>query len=258
MEQIISNQEFENLSVIQPSKYFEILKDKKKTISDQDLVDSYNSALILAHKYSITGQEKSLKRLAFHVQAISKERDLVKLGFTTYVEREDIETYINEVADKSIKIIELKNYEREIPEEAVLALEKVKNIFDQFYIIYTDYSRKEQRKIAKEKQDKDPILFGVFQNSESKFILDRFYFIADWVDPYCDLTLDKLVKQFSREKDFNPLHSFNTPITVDELTTLVAGLTENGSSYKMLPQQEIDSIRNKQGIFTKIRAFFGV
>lgn len=37
-----------------------------------------------------------------------------------------------------------------------------------------------------QKAKKDPILFGVIRNS------DKLYYIADWVDEYCDLTLEKM------------------------------------------------------------------
>lgn len=50
---------------------------------------------------------------------------------------------------------------------------------------------KEERKIAAEKKDKDPILFGTFQDRKQKVCVDRFYYLGDWVDEYCDLTLDQ-------------------------------------------------------------------
>lgn len=41
----------------------------------------------------------------------------------------------------------------------------------------------------KEKEKaKDPILFGVIQGSR------KLYFIGDWIDDYCDLTLEKMMK----------------------------------------------------------------
>lgn len=90
-----------------------------------------------------------------------------------------------------MKIIELERYEREIPDEIVDVIAKTKDLFDQMYIVFTDYTGKEERKIAAEKKDKDPILFGTFQDRKQKVCVDRFYYLGDWVDEYCDLTLDQ-------------------------------------------------------------------
>ena len=34
---------------------------------------------------------------------------------------------------------------------------------DKLYILFTDYTGKEQRKVAKERREKDPILFGALE-----------------------------------------------------------------------------------------------
>ena len=49
------------------------------------------------------------------------------------------------------KIIELENYEREIPDEVVAVIAQVKDKFDQLYIVFTDYTGKVERQIEKEK-----------------------------------------------------------------------------------------------------------
>jgi hypothetical protein len=48
----------------------------------------------------------------------------------------------------------------------------------------------EKQKVEEEKK-KDPILFGVIQNSR------KLYFIGDWTDEFCDLTLDKMMEIIS-------------------------------------------------------------
>jgi transcriptional regulator of NAD metabolism len=54
-------------------------------------------------------------------------------------------------------------------------------------------------------------LFGVFKNSESRSVIDRFYYLADWVDEYCDLTLDKMITETERVGKRNIAHTINTP-----------------------------------------------
>ena len=68
-------------------------------------------------KYQTTGQTRGLKKLIFLAQCLEKETELIKLGVNTFVYRSDIEEYIDNVTKDVVKIIYLKNYEREIPDE---------------------------------------------------------------------------------------------------------------------------------------------
>ncbi|MDU7184950.1 MAG: hypothetical protein E6294_02830, partial [Klebsiella sp.] len=68
-----------------------------------------------------------------------------------------------------------------------------KDKFDEFFIVFTDYTGEKEREVKKERIEKDPILFGAFLNEETKVVADRFYFLGDWIDEYCDLTLDKMI-----------------------------------------------------------------
>ena len=238
-----------NLGKITPAQYFDVLKDKKRIINHDELQKAYDACLSLAQKYKITGQTRGLVRLGFHTFCISKEFKLLEAGINTFVYREDIETYIDDIADDAIKIIELENYEREIPDEVVEVLAKVKGLFDKFYVVYTDYTKKETKRVAAERREKDPILFGTFQDDTNKFILDRFYYIADWVDEYCDLTLDKLVDTLKEKKDIDALHKFSTPLTIDELTAQIDSLELVDGTFKVKKAV-------KKGIFNKIKTFF--
>ena len=120
------------------------------------------------------------------------------MGIDTFVYKDKIEDYIENVADKSVKIIELSRYMREVPDDLVETVEKTKDLFDEFYVVFTDYTGAEERKVQKEKRYKDPILFGAFKNQRN--VADRFYFLGDWVDEYCDLTLDKMIEQYKNKK----------------------------------------------------------
>ena len=240
-----------NLGEITPAQYFEVLKGKKQTIDKEGLDKAYDACLTLAKKYNITGQTRGLVRLAFHTSCITKEYKLLEAGVNTFVYREDIETYIDDIADDAIKIIELENYEREIPDEVVESIAKVKGLFDRFYVVYTDYSKKETRRVQAERREKDPILFGTFQNEESKFILDRFYYIADWVDEYCDLTLDKLINELKDKKNIDALHEFNTPLTLDALKEQVESLELVDGRYKTRTQKK------NRSIFERVKTFLG-
>lgn len=209
-------------AMLTPQQYFDKMKELKQTITSERLSEIYDNCLELANKYKITGQIRGLRKILFCMESIDKEQQLVEMGITTFIYRDDIDFYIDKVADtpqrkeRPIKLIELERYEREIPDEIVAVIDKTKELFDQMYIVYTDYTGKSERQIEAERKQKDPILFGTFINRDKKICLDRFYYLGDWVDEYCDLTLDKMVNE-TKKMGRNIIRTINTPADVEEL-----------------------------------------
>jgi len=253
--------------VITPSQYFDYLKDAKNTITTEALKESYDVFIKLAEKYQKLGQVESLKKLSFLADTLVKEEKLIDLGITTYVYKDTIEDYIENVADKTVKIVELSRYMREVPDELVETIEKTKELFDEFYVVFTDYTGKEERKVEKERRDKDPILFGVFKNQTN--VADRFYFLGDWVDEFCDLTLDKLVEQYKAKKSVTPLVTTSIPQTSEDLVAILKTykIDENKSGNYVtltsnLQQLPVDGyvvdtgIEKKPGFFQRVRSIF--
>ena len=58
---------------------------------------------------------------------------------------------------------------------------------------YSDMTHKE--KVKEEDKKRDPILFGVIAGS------NKLYYITDWVDDYCNLTLDEFVTVLQMDKE---------------------------------------------------------
>ena len=228
-----TNMEKENIvKDLTPTEYFEMIKDKKQKVTDEMLDDVYESCLKLLSKYKITGQIKAMKKLMFHISMVERERQLIKEGINTFVYYDDIETYIREIAPKSkrvVKIIELENYERDIPDEIVEKIARVNNIFTRMYVVYTDYTNITERQVQREAREKDPILFGTFQDLKSGSMVERFYFIGDWVDEYCDLTLDKMIAEYkATDKSKVIANEMLTPKTLKELKKQLDSLEEDG------------------------------
>lgn len=233
-----------------PSEYFDFVKGRKQTVTDEDLSKVYDNCLDLLNKYKVTGQIKGMKKLIFHLQCIEAEREIVKMGITTFIYRDDIEEYIDNVASDTVKIIELQNYEREIPDEIVDVIAKVRDKFDQLYVLFTDYTGKVERQVEKERRQKDPILFGTFQDKKSRTVIDRFYFLGDWEDEYCDLTLDKMVNEVERKQHRNIVRTINTPKDIEELKEQLDKLAPVSSEETF----RIDNGK-KKGFFTNIKTF---
>ena len=231
---------------LSPSEYFEQVKERKNHITDEDLRKVYDNCLELLNKYKITGQKKGMKKLMFHLECIEKEREIVKMGINTFIYRDDIEEYIDNVAKDTVKIIELENYEREIPDEIVNLIAEVKDKFDQLYVVFTDYTGKVERQIKKERREKDPIVFGIFQNQANRTVIDRFYYLGDWEDEYCDLTLDKMVNETEKTGKRNIVKTISTPKDIEELKEQLNSLVEDNTRFMIQNNQ-------KKSLFSKIK-----
>lgn len=234
-----------------PSQYFENIKNAKNTVTLKSIRNSYGIMAQLAEKYNITGQIRSLQKLNFLVDVLSKEEKLVELGITTFVYKDVIEDYIEGISNDVVKIVELSRYTREIPDEFVEIISKTKDIFDEMYVVFTDYTGKEERKTKQERRDKDPILFGCFKNSN--IVADRFYVLGDWIDEYCDLTLDKLIDQYQTFKKVSPKLEIQIPQTIEELKTLMSKYVIPSTINDDLTNFRLTNSVPKSSFLTKVK-----
>lgn len=244
----------EQIPAMTPAEYFSLLKDKKGEATHEGLQMVYDNAVSLARKYEKTNQNTALRKLIFHLECIEKEHKLVDLGINTFIYKDDIEYYNKQVADKSVCIIELEKYEREIPEEIVETLESVKGIFDQFYVLFTDYTGEVRSKIEKERQEKDPILFGAFQNRNNQTMVERFYVIGDWEDEYCDLTLDKMIEQAKSFTKTDISHNTDMPLDIEALKERIQSTTVNEQGEMRMINESITASKKKP-FFKRVRSF---
>ncbi|CDQ39504.1 hypothetical protein [Virgibacillus salexigens] len=233
-----------------PSEYFTMVKDRKEKADDKMIARIYDNSLELLNKYQQTGQHKGARKLIFHLETLEKEKQVIDMGIDTFIYEDEITNYIRNVADDVVKIIELRNYEREVPDDIALAVEQVKDIFDEFYVVFTDYTGEVERQVEKERIDKDPILFGVFQKEELGVVIDRFYYIGDWEDEYCTLTLDKMVNQIKSKEKRNVEMKIKTPEDIQELKSQLNSLSASGENFRMNNDK-------KKSFFRKVRSFLG-
>lgn len=232
----IDGQEVEGQE-LNPAEYFEMIKDRKQKVTDETLDAYYENVLVLLSKARRTGQKNMMRKLMFHIDCIEKERELINNGIDTFIYKDDITDYIDNVAKGVVKIIELENYPREIPEEIVQTVEKVGHLFDRMYVVFTDYTGKVEKEVEKKRREKDPILFGTFQKNVndrgsmrgSGVLIERFYFLGDWIDPYCDLTLEKMISEM-KKKGKEIEHSIKTPEDLDTIRGELGLLKDKNSN----------------------------
>lgn len=188
---------------INPRLYFKFVKSKLTKIQQEKLKERIKKLTSFIKYAQETDQLALYEESSKQILQCIKEQEIDILGVHHYVSKDLIEKFINKVRDKVIKFKQLSEFPRIIPVNVRKKLKTLqnKNLFDEYWIVYTDYTpAKEEIKSTKQKIiEKDPILFGRLNISS-----DKFYFIADWEDEYCDLTFDKLVEASSKfESDFS-------------------------------------------------------
>lgn len=209
---------------LHPEEYFEVLKSRKNSITVDALQELFERNKHLLDQMIKAGQINAADRLMYHLKNLKREQEVIEAGYNKYVFRDDIDFFIEKVSKKVVKIIDLESYERAIPDNVVQEIEKAKPMFDQLYVVFTDYTGKEDRKVELAERAKDPIVFGAFYNrvydSNERFVKTvwnhRFYYIADWIDEYCDLTLDKFVSMMN-EVNHDSVHVALPALSIEDL-----------------------------------------
>lgn len=216
-----------NINDVTPSDYFEYVKGLKEKIEYKEYDVTIDSCLKMLKKAKVTKQTALAKELTYKTELLIRELNAAKDGFDIYIDRKNVEKYIDKVDTQVVKIIDLENFTRDIPDEVVDILEKAQNHFDKFYVVFTDYTKKETKKVAKERRDKDPILFGAFINKDTDsyrskvYVEDRLFFIADWKDETCDLTFEELVRSFKDKDGKDITYRMSNPTDEEEVKKLL-------------------------------------
>ena len=220
METIEIGDKVYNVDDITPTVYFNYVKDMKKNIEDENLQTVADNCLILLQKTKLTGQTSAAKKIVDQYSLIMRELKAASFGFDTIVYKSDIEKFITKISKHEVKIIELSKYTREVHDSVIekLMIAKENELFDEYYVLFTDYTMKETKQVAKERRDKDPILFGAFKTTDNNNIPEeRFFYIGDWVDEYCDLTLEEMLTQYEKSESTAAKYKIEIPKDVDAL-----------------------------------------
>lgn len=149
------------------------------------------------HKASSIGQTALVSKLAREMVGNKYESFLAAEGYYYVVKEEDVVKFAKK-SEKGIAIDYIKNFARPIPDEVADKIVKANalEIFDNYVIMHYDPESKSYMDTQKEEaKRRDPIVFGVIAGSR------KLYYITDWIDEYCDLTLEKFVDTIGISKD---------------------------------------------------------
>lgn len=167
------------------------------------------------------GQFALVEQLQLGLNAYKMETQLVAMGLSKYIAEDTVVQFYKQ-SQKGLRLDWVRNFARQIPESVVAVKSRADElgIFDNYVVLHYDpgakaFAETEQERADRIRRERDPILFGVIKG---KRVL---YFVGDWIDEYCDLTLDEFAEVMGRDTvhDLRPLPDpyRETPLTVRKL-----------------------------------------
>ena len=182
-------------------EFFDSIKENVKELDENEINEilaKYETVLVNAQD---NNQIALIEKIKDYAKTLKYELVLITSKFNKFLTEKDIVDFhnvasVHEKYRTGLCLTYVKNFVKVIPNEVTEAkkeADKLK-VFDNYVVLHYDYTGKavENTKAEKEKK-KDPILFGVISGSKN------LYFIGDWIDEYCDLTLDVLIKKLGKE-----------------------------------------------------------
>lgn len=192
-----------------PRLYFRFVKTKFTKIEQEKLAKELNKLAGYVKQLKVCGQQAAYEETSRALTVVARELEGVALGVEKYVRYKYIEKFMKfQNLCEVVYFKKLEEFPRIIPKEIQSKLRKMKknNAFDEYWVLYLDYTQ-DSKKIKSNKQkikEKDPILFGRYKYDRDNRDKDaRYYYIADWIDEACDLTLEKFIGEAEKyDKDF--------------------------------------------------------
>ena len=159
-----------------------------------DIADTYETAILQAQEL---GQKALVEKLKDLLDVVRGEAHLIQMGIKYYVTNEQVCDFYESVdEDKDLKLTWIEHFVKVIPNEIVELKNEIdkRGVFDNYVILHYDPEGNATSLTKKQiETKKDPILFGVIENSK------RLYYIGDWIDDYCDLTLEGMFEKLGEK-----------------------------------------------------------
>ena len=146
--------------------------------------------------YAERNGQTALKEKLLSNLIVNKYESVLFVNNYYKVLTEEVVVQLAKKSPKGLSLTYLQNYSRMIPVEAMRKKNEADklHVFDNYCVMYYDPDGMVYLETAEERHKrKDPILFGMIAGS------NKLYYICDWIDEYCDLTLEKVVEIVGRE-----------------------------------------------------------
>lgn len=191
--------EKEEVYKINVLEFFDLVKltceESAKTYMER--IKPYVIAMKNAEKM---GQQALVDNLAVEIFNNKFESILHAEGFHHKISEQQIVDFVHQT-EKGVRLTYIKNFSRPVPDNVIETKLKADDllVFDNYCVMYYDpelksYKMTKEEQEALRKKKTDPILFGMISGS------NNLYYVADWIDEYCDLTLEEFIKVSGLDK----------------------------------------------------------
>lgn len=190
-----------SISVEELQAFFWKLKYSISELDYNNIVEVISKYKTVLENAKANSQIALCEKLEEYVKTLKEELVLSTSKFNKFLEEEDVIKFYNkaskhETLETNLCLTYVKNFVKIIPNDVAELKRQAEDlqVFDNYVILHYDFEGNSVEDTIEEKEKKkDPILFGIIKGSK------RLYYIGDWIDEYCDLTLDALIKTIGRD-----------------------------------------------------------
>lgn len=172
------------ISVKNSAKEIEVIKER---------VVGSERAIVSATK---AGQVALVEELMDGLNAQRMEAQMSAVGVTKYLEEQSVVDFYKK-SERGLRLDWIMNFTRQVPSDVISVKSRTDELelFDNYVVLHYDPDVKSYAETEKERLDKkrDPILFGLMKGCR------KLYFVGDWKDDYCDLTLDQIADALGKD-----------------------------------------------------------
>ncbi len=174
---------------------FEFFAALKNSVEELEAIagiaQEYEKAI---QKAGCIGQKALVEKLAKGAEVARAEAQLLAIGEATYLTEDTVVEFVKK-SEKGVRLDWLPNFLRPVPDDLVVKKLRCDElmIFDAYAIMHYDpqgksWAETEAEREERKRRQRDPILFGLIRGSR------RLYYLGDWEDDTCDLTLNELAR----------------------------------------------------------------
>lgn len=193
VDKITGEEETEEVIEFDIFKFFEQVKLTSKE-NQRKYVERIEPYMIALKQANELGQKALADKLTAEIFNNKYESILYAENFHYKITEEEL-VYFVKKTEKGVRLDYIENFVRPIPKEVVEIKKKADDllVFDNYCILHYDPELKSYKQTKEQEEElrrkkSDPILFGMINGSRN------LYYITDWIDEYCNLTLEEFVK----------------------------------------------------------------
>jgi hypothetical protein len=221
-----------------PEVFFQFVKSKLQTTALQDLSQRLLKLSGMVRSTELTGQRALHEHLVIELCGVVREQEIAAMGMNITLPEKVVTELVPSIP--KLRYEQFEKFPRIVPKTVMdrIAAVKLANVFDEYYILYIDGKPSKLETNEEKINRKDPILFG-----KLKTFPGRLYFIIDWTDEFCNMTLAKMV---------NHIQANDPEFSLDKIGMVDA---EYFAKTKIAAQQRMENLKNtRMGNYRKLAA----